>query len=138
MSRKLQAAYQASTNRIVSTFARSDANSFESTRECQNWGQRGGTGAVTYLDALLSNPPPPFISYRRPFPLPPAVRQHQYVGHSDGVWDVSFASTDSALVVGTASADRTARLWSLESGRCLLRCAPSGPRERLQRAPREH
>jgi hypothetical protein len=29
MSQKLQAAYQASTNRIVSTFARSDANSAE-------------------------------------------------------------------------------------------------------------
>lgn len=42
----------------------------------------------------------------------------EYRGHRDGVWEVSVARTGQALI-GTASADHTARLWSIETGSCL-------------------
>jgi len=41
----------------------------------------------------------------------------EYRGHKDGIWDVSVGGT----VLGTASADRTARLWAVDSGKCLMR-----------------
>uniref|UniRef100_M3YXQ8 WD repeat-containing protein 37 n=1 Tax=Mustela putorius furo TaxID=9669 RepID=M3YXQ8_MUSPF len=44
----------------------------------------------------------------------------EYVGHRDGIWDVSAARTPP-VVLGTASADHTALLWSIETGRCLVK-----------------
>uniref|UniRef100_A0A8D1JL44 WD repeat-containing protein 37 n=1 Tax=Sus scrofa TaxID=9823 RepID=A0A8D1JL44_PIG len=44
----------------------------------------------------------------------------EYVGHRDGIWDVSVART-APVVLGTASADHTALLWSIETGRSLAR-----------------
>uniref|UniRef100_A0A8C5MV17 WD repeat-containing protein 37 n=1 Tax=Leptobrachium leishanense TaxID=445787 RepID=A0A8C5MV17_9ANUR len=44
----------------------------------------------------------------------------EYVGHRDGLWDVSVARTQP-LVLGTASADHTALLWSIETGKCLTK-----------------
>jgi len=41
----------------------------------------------------------------------------EFRGHKDGIWDVAVAGS----VLGTASADRTARLWSVESGKCVMR-----------------
>ncbi|XP_073997822.1 WD repeat-containing protein 37-like isoform X4 [Rhodnius prolixus] len=41
-------------------------------------------------------------------------------GHRDGVWDVAVARPGVPLV-GTASADQTACIWLMESGRCALR-----------------
>nr|KAF6432741.1 WD repeat domain 37 [Rousettus aegyptiacus] len=38
----------------------------------------------------------------------------------DGIWDVSVARTQP-VVLGTASADHTALLWSIETGRCLVK-----------------
>lgn len=43
----------------------------------------------------------------------------QFSGHRDGVWDVSVARPGQALI-GTASADHSACIWSVEKGRCLL------------------
>ncbi|XP_043192688.1 WD repeat-containing protein 37-like isoform X2 [Amphibalanus amphitrite] len=43
----------------------------------------------------------------------------EYRGHKDGVWEVS-AGRPGQHVVGTASADHTACVWSVDSGRCLL------------------
>uniref|UniRef100_A0A914W5L7 Uncharacterized protein n=1 Tax=Plectus sambesii TaxID=2011161 RepID=A0A914W5L7_9BILA len=40
-------------------------------------------------------------------------------GHGDGVWHVS-TSNGSRPVLGSSSADQTARIWSLETGACLL------------------
>uniref|UniRef100_A0A3Q3R2P1 WD repeat-containing protein 37 n=1 Tax=Monopterus albus TaxID=43700 RepID=A0A3Q3R2P1_MONAL len=46
----------------------------------------------------------------------------EYVGHRDGIWDLSVTQTQP-VVLGTASADRSALLWSIETGQCLLRYA---------------
>ncbi|ERL91341.1 hypothetical protein D910_08673, partial [Dendroctonus ponderosae] len=43
----------------------------------------------------------------------------EYVGHKDGVWEVSVARP-GVPIIGTASADHTACIWSIESTRCLL------------------
>lgn len=43
----------------------------------------------------------------------------EYIGHKDGVWEVSVARPGQPLL-GTASADHSACIWSIESGRCLL------------------
>ncbi|XP_075994154.1 WD repeat-containing protein 37-like isoform X2 [Genypterus blacodes] len=45
-----------------------------------------------------------------------------YVGHRDGIWDLSITRTQP-VVLGTASADHSALLWSIETGKCLLRYA---------------
>ncbi|XP_033099631.1 WD repeat-containing protein 37-like [Anneissia japonica] len=42
-----------------------------------------------------------------------------YKGHQDGVWEVSVSKGENP-VLGTASADRSARLWSIETGTCVL------------------
>ncbi|KAM9671552.1 WD repeat-containing protein 37 isoform 4-T12 [Trichechus inunguis] len=44
----------------------------------------------------------------------------EYIGHRDGIWDVSVARTQP-VVLGTASADHTALLWSIETGKCLVK-----------------
>ncbi|XP_069770787.1 WD repeat-containing protein 37 isoform X2 [Narcine bancroftii] len=44
----------------------------------------------------------------------------EYIGHRDGIWDVSVARLQP-VVLGTASADHTAMLWSIETGKCLLK-----------------
>ncbi|KAJ8924039.1 hypothetical protein NQ315_006816 [Exocentrus adspersus] len=43
----------------------------------------------------------------------------EYMGHKDGVWEVSVARP-GVPVIGTASADHTACIWSIESAKCLL------------------
>ncbi|XP_051943497.1 WD repeat-containing protein 37-like isoform X1 [Hippocampus zosterae] len=44
----------------------------------------------------------------------------EYVGHRDGIWDLSVTRIQPT-VLGTASADHTAMLWSIETGKCLLK-----------------
>ncbi|XP_034411703.1 WD repeat-containing protein 37 isoform X2 [Cyclopterus lumpus] len=44
----------------------------------------------------------------------------EYVGHRDGIWDLSVSRTQP-VVLGTASADHSAMLWSIETGKCLLK-----------------
>uniref|UniRef100_A0A7N6AFU5 WD repeat-containing protein 37 n=1 Tax=Anabas testudineus TaxID=64144 RepID=A0A7N6AFU5_ANATE len=46
----------------------------------------------------------------------------EYVGHRDGIWDLSVTRTQP-VVLGTASADHSALLWSIETGKCVLRYA---------------
>ncbi|XP_046971561.1 WD repeat-containing protein 37 [Vanessa cardui] len=43
----------------------------------------------------------------------------EFTGHKDGIWDVSTARPGQALI-GTASADHTACVWSVEWAKCLL------------------
>ncbi|CAG9821553.1 unnamed protein product [Phaedon cochleariae] len=43
----------------------------------------------------------------------------EYIGHKDGIWEVSVARP-TVPVIGTASADHTACLWSIENSKCLL------------------
>lgn len=42
----------------------------------------------------------------------------EFSGHKDGVWQV--AAKVGQHIIGTASADHTACIWGIESGRCLL------------------
>eukprot|EP00118_Oscarella_pearsei_P010518 m.65013 g.65013 ORF g.65013 m.65013 type:complete len:269 (+) comp35289_c0_seq4:36-842(+) len=42
-----------------------------------------------------------------------------YGGHGDGVWDVDCVRFGQPII-GTASADRKARIWCAETGNCLL------------------
>ncbi|XP_068199975.1 WD repeat-containing protein 37 isoform X2 [Antennarius striatus] len=46
----------------------------------------------------------------------------EYVGHRDGIWDLSVTRTQP-VVLGTSSADHSALLWSIETGKCLLKYA---------------
>ncbi|KAG7260521.1 hypothetical protein CRUP_012879 [Coryphaenoides rupestris] len=46
----------------------------------------------------------------------------EYVGHRDGIWDLGVTRTQP-VVLGTASADHSALLWSIETGKCVLRYA---------------
>ncbi|XP_062335370.1 WD repeat-containing protein 37-like [Osmerus eperlanus] len=46
----------------------------------------------------------------------------EYVGHRDGIWDLAITRIPP-VVLGTASADHSALLWSIETGKCLLRYA---------------
>lgn len=46
--------------------------------------------------------------------------QKEYAGHRDGLWDVA-ATRIAPIVLGTASADHTAMLWSIETGKCILK-----------------
>lgn len=43
----------------------------------------------------------------------------EFTGHKDGVWEVSVARPGQPII-GTSSADHTACVWSIETGRCLL------------------
>ncbi|KAB7499723.1 WD repeat-containing protein 37 [Armadillidium nasatum] len=45
-----------------------------------------------------------------------------YSGHKDGVWDVAVSRRDQP-VIASASADQTANVWGIESGKCLLQYA---------------
>uniref|UniRef100_A0A673H4B8 WD repeat-containing protein 37 n=1 Tax=Sinocyclocheilus rhinocerous TaxID=307959 RepID=A0A673H4B8_9TELE len=46
----------------------------------------------------------------------------EYVGHRDGIWDLAVTRVQP-LVLGTASADHCCMLWSIETGKCLLKYA---------------
>ncbi|VVD01564.1 unnamed protein product [Leptidea sinapis] len=43
----------------------------------------------------------------------------EFTGHKDGIWDVTTARPGQSLI-GTASADHTACVWSVDWGKCLL------------------
>lgn len=43
----------------------------------------------------------------------------EFSGHRDGIWEVAVARPGQPLI-GTASADHSACIWSVETGRCLL------------------
>lgn len=43
----------------------------------------------------------------------------RYIGHKDGVWEVA-ASRLGLPILGTGSADQTAKVWGMHSGSCLL------------------
>lgn len=47
-----------------------------------------------------------------------ATLVRRYFGHTDGLWEITSGSPNSG-VVGTASADATARVWDSLSGACL-------------------
>ena len=54
--------------------------------------------------------PPPTIN---------CIPLRRYTGHKDGIWEVSV-SRISQPIIGTASADHSAIIWGMHSGRPLL------------------
>ena len=61
-------------------------------------------------------------SFKAPQLSSAAVKE--YSGHRDGIWDI--AVTPSHPLIGTASADKTARIWGIDSAKCLLTYAGHG------------
>ena len=46
----------------------------------------------------------------------------RYSGHKDGVWDVCYCSwLKGKAIIGTASNDKTARIWQADGKNCLLK-----------------
>jgi WD40 repeat protein len=44
----------------------------------------------------------------------------EYRGHRDGVWEVTACWRPDTPIIGSASADHTARVWCIDSGSCVL------------------
>ncbi|CAL1531207.1 unnamed protein product [Lymnaea stagnalis] len=57
-------------------------------------------------------------SFRTPNPVYSVVKHFR--GHRDGVWEVSVSRSHTHQVIGTASADHSGRIFSVETGSCLL------------------
>lgn len=55
-------------------------------------------------------------SFKTPAVVSSVVKE--FSGHKDGVWQIATKARQS--IIGTASADHTACIWSIESGRPLL------------------
>jgi WD40 repeat protein len=46
----------------------------------------------------------------------------EYTGHSDGVWDIDvIVSPTNQSLLASASADHTACIWNIDTGKCLLK-----------------
>lgn len=52
-------------------------------------------------------------------PTVTCMMQREYVGHRDGVWEVTVGKLGQPIIA-TASADHSARVWAMDSGKCLL------------------
>ncbi|XP_046422270.1 WD repeat-containing protein 37 [Neodiprion virginianus] len=52
-------------------------------------------------------------------PTMSCTMQREYVGHRDGIWEVTVGRLGQPIIA-TASTDHTARVWAIDSGRCLL------------------
>ncbi|XP_048504988.1 WD repeat-containing protein 37-like [Athalia rosae] len=52
-------------------------------------------------------------------PTMSCTMQREYVGHRDGIWEVTVGRSGQPIIA-TASTDHTARVWAIDSGRCLL------------------
>ena len=61
-------------------------------------------------------------SFKAPQLSSAAVKE--YGGHRDGIWDI--AVMPGHPLIGTASADKTARIWGIDSAKCLLTYAGHG------------
>ena len=47
---------------------------------------------------------------------------HRYSGHRDGIWDVTYCTgLKGRPLIGTASNDRSARIWQAEGAQCLVK-----------------
>ena len=53
-------------------------------------------------------------------PSNPYSLVREFRGHRDGVWEVSVSRSQGHQVVATAAVDHTARIFSIETGTCLL------------------
>ncbi|XP_052285498.1 WD repeat-containing protein 37-like isoform X4 [Dreissena polymorpha] len=56
-------------------------------------------------------------SFRQTAPAYTVVKS--FHGHKDGVWEVNTSKLNPQII-GTASADHSARIWNVETGLCLL------------------
>ncbi|XP_019900967.1 WD repeat-containing protein 37 isoform X2 [Esox lucius] len=108
LSQKLKTTYKASTSKRSHSFhgkvGGGPLPTFSVGNIVELWGE--GSRIVSSFKATTSR----------------AVCQlvKEYVGHRDGIWDLSVTRT-LPVVLGTASADHSAMLWSIETGKCLLK-----------------
>jgi len=58
-------------------------------------------------------------SFRTAAPAYSMVREFR--GHRDGVWEVSVSRSQGQQVIASAAVDHSARIFSIESGHCLMR-----------------
>ncbi|XP_023660500.2 WD repeat-containing protein 37-like isoform X2 [Paramormyrops kingsleyae] len=104
LSQKLKTTYKASTSKRSHSFHGKVGG--PRNFSVGNWELWGDSWIVSSFKATTSR----------------AVCQlvREYVGHRDGIWDVGVTRT-APVVLGTASADHSAMLWSIETGKCLLK-----------------
>ncbi|XP_008110515.1 WD repeat-containing protein 37 isoform X1 [Anolis carolinensis] len=105
LSQKLKTTYKASTSKRSNSFpGKSGGPRNFSVGSWEIWG--GDSWIVSSFKTTTSR----------------AICQlvKEYIGHRDGIWDVSVTKTQP-IVLGTASADHTALLWSIETGKCLVK-----------------
>ncbi|XP_073486000.1 WD repeat-containing protein 37 isoform X1 [Aquarana catesbeiana] len=104
LSQKLKTTYKASTSKRLHYFSDKAHRRISRGRSWELWG--GDSWIVSSFKTTTSR----------------AICQlvKEYVGHRDGLWDVGVTRTQP-VVLGTASADHTALLWSIETGKCLTK-----------------
>ncbi|XP_040208602.1 WD repeat-containing protein 37 isoform X1 [Rana temporaria] len=105
LSQKLKTTYKASTSKRLHYFSdKAHRSRISRGRSWEIWG--GDSWIVSSFKTTTSR----------------AICQlvKEYVGHRDGLWDVGVTRTQP-VVLGTASADHTALLWSIETGKCLTK-----------------
>ena len=123
ISQKIKTTYKASQSKILSSFKGGITNPMST----------GGNNQVLSLFCYAprinrSVGPVPFSlensksmtrNHDRMNVLPSSSQVRLFKGHRDGVWDIAL-SRHSPIVLGTASADFTARIWCMENEACLL------------------
>ncbi|KAG8036633.1 hypothetical protein G9C98_003955 [Cotesia typhae] len=72
---------------------------------------------MVYLENIGSQTSKIVSSFKNPTMT--CTMHRQYAGHKDGVWEVSVGRPGQPIIA-TASADHTARVIAMDSGRCLL------------------
>ena len=113
LSHKLKSTYKQSTSRLVSSIRSGHLGPLFVERSSEKWHAMGSAAS----GGVHSGAHPQYA----------CQLVTELVGHRDGVWEVTasgFPSTSTSpssatRLLGTASADHTARIWSLDSGLCL-------------------
>ncbi|KAJ3611558.1 hypothetical protein NHX12_021573 [Muraenolepis orangiensis] len=108
LSQKLKTTYKASTSKWLCTFH----------------GKVGGPRSFSLASWELLGGDSWIVSSFKATAGSRAVCQllKEYIGHRDGIWDLAVTRTQP-VVLGTASADHSALLWSIDTGKCVLRYA---------------
>lgn len=96
----------------------SDYIDLESTSSKTNFTKAKGTQKVKTAYKLKAQTSKIVSSFKGPTVNCSVVKA--FSGHKDGIWEVAVARPGQPLI-GTASADHSACIWSVETGRCLLR-----------------
>ncbi|XP_072569928.1 WD repeat-containing protein 37 isoform X1 [Paramormyrops kingsleyae] len=125
LSQKLKTTYKASTSKRSHSFPGKVGG--PCNFNVGNWELWGGDSWVTALlppcvPVCMNSPSMGLIvsSFKATTSRALCQLAKEYVGHRDGIWDLSV-SRAAPVILGTASADHNAMLWSIETGKCLLK-----------------